>query len=331
MEPGCSTGLREQVVTDLPQALALLTALPEQVAAVTAHIQGLLQRVRAGVFPTAKGLSFLVLRPQLLLFYLQDLAAVLAAKAGGRPLAGTASPLRLAELRTVLEKMRPIDHKLRYQVDKLVRAAATGALGGDDPLRFRPDPSNMASKLSEDEEEVASGPDPGKKPAAAGGIRKYIPPRLVPVHYDEGAAARAQRRQEQATRRALSSSVIRELRDQFSEAPEEIREGMAPHAARHSREETRRTQYEESMLVRLGRSRQEQAWRRKESAPGAQLGALTRFGDISALTGPVGTAGETRELSPPRKRKKISVKKGKKKGTNKFLLGNAVCWALWSS
>lgn len=29
----------------------------------------------------------------------------------------------------VLEKMRPIDHKLKYQIDKLVRTAVTGNLG----------------------------------------------------------------------------------------------------------------------------------------------------------------------------------------------------------
>lgn len=29
----------------------------------------------------------------------------------------------------VLEKMRPIDHKLKYQIDKLVRTAVTGSLG----------------------------------------------------------------------------------------------------------------------------------------------------------------------------------------------------------
>lgn len=29
----------------------------------------------------------------------------------------------------VLEKMRPLDHKLKYQIDKLVRTAVTGSLG----------------------------------------------------------------------------------------------------------------------------------------------------------------------------------------------------------
>lgn len=62
--------------------------------------------------------------------------------------------------------MRPIDHKLKYQIDKLVRTAVTGALGKtcfcrlvfcaltpllvaaeDDPLQLRPNPENLISKV----------------------------------------------------------------------------------------------------------------------------------------------------------------------------------------
>lgn len=34
----------------------------------------------------------------------------------------------------VLEKMRPLDHKLKYQIDKLLRTAVTGSLGESGPL-----------------------------------------------------------------------------------------------------------------------------------------------------------------------------------------------------
>ncbi|XP_026518477.1 neuroguidin-like, partial [Terrapene carolina triunguis] len=184
VQGGTWEGIREQLVSDLPPALALLGSLQEQVVGVTAHVQGLLQRVRAGAFPTEKGLSFLELKAQLLLFYLQDLAQLVLEKTSGRSLVAQPAVLRLAELRTVLEKMRPIEQKLRYQVDKLVKAAVTGAVGDDNPLRFKPDPGNMMSKLSDEEEaDGTEGKAAGKKPLAKGGVRKYVPPRLVPVHY----------------------------------------------------------------------------------------------------------------------------------------------------
>lgn len=44
---------------------------------------------------------------------------------------------RLIEIRTVLEKIRPIDYKLRYQIDKLVKTAVTGQTNASDPINFK--------------------------------------------------------------------------------------------------------------------------------------------------------------------------------------------------
>lgn len=44
---------------------------------------------------------------------------------------------RLIEIRTVLEKIRPIDYKLRYQIDKLVKTAITGVSNSKDPINFK--------------------------------------------------------------------------------------------------------------------------------------------------------------------------------------------------
>uniref|UniRef100_A0A8C8RXQ1 Neuroguidin n=1 Tax=Pelusios castaneus TaxID=367368 RepID=A0A8C8RXQ1_9SAUR len=307
----------ELLAADLPTSRALLGSLQEQVVGVTVHVRELLRKVRAGAFPTEKGLSFLEVKAQLLLFYLQDLGHLLLAKILGHSLVVQPALLRLVELRTVLEKMRPIEQKLRYQLDKLVKAAMTGAVGDDNPLRFKPDPGNMMSKLSnseEEEEDGAEGKAAGKKPLVKAGGRKYIPPRLVPVHYDETEAEREKKILEQAKRRALSSSIIRELKEQFSDAPEEIREGRYLHATRQSREDEHRRHYEEAMLVRLNESRQDKARRRRAAVLGAQLHSLTHFGDIGALTGAAPSTSE--DLGPPKK-KKASAKRGRRKGFRK--------------
>ena len=54
---------------------------------------------------------------------------------------------RLVEIRTVLEKTRPIDQKLKYQVDKLVKAAVTGATSENDPTNYKANPDNMLIKV----------------------------------------------------------------------------------------------------------------------------------------------------------------------------------------
>ncbi|XP_033928410.1 neuroguidin-like, partial [Melopsittacus undulatus] len=192
------------------EAVPLLEALQGQVAAVTDHIRLLLLRVRGGGLRTEKGLSLPQLGALQLLLYLQDLGLLLGVKVHGGALGGAPALPRLLETRVVLEKMRPIEHRIKYQVEKLLRAAMTGAPGAEHPLAFHPEPSNMAQE-----------PDPAPlKPPGLGGGRRYVPPHIIPVQYD--SMGREQRAQEAARRRALSSSVLRELRDELSDAPQEL-------------------------------------------------------------------------------------------------------------
>ncbi|XP_021099552.1 neuroguidin isoform X2 [Heterocephalus glaber] len=216
----------------------------------------------------------------------------------------------------VLEKLRPLDQKLKYQIDKLVKTAVTGSISENDPLRFKPHPSNMMSKLSSEDEEKDEAEDgqseaSGKK-ATKGVSKKYVPPRLVPVHYDETEAEREKKHLERAKRRALSSSVIRELKEQYSDAPEEIRDARHPHVTRQSQEDQHRINYEESMMVRLSVSKREKGRRKRANVMSSQLHSLTHFSDISALTG--GVAHLDEDQNPIKKRKKLSKKGRKRKG-----------------
>ena len=55
----------------------------------------------------------------------------------------------------MLEKIKPIDKKLQYQVEKLLKTAAMGPQqAGDraaDPMSFKPNPSALAKPEGEDE------------------------------------------------------------------------------------------------------------------------------------------------------------------------------------
>ncbi|KAG2462855.1 NGDN protein, partial [Polypterus senegalus] len=118
--------------------------------------------------------------------------------------------------------------------------------------------------------------------------KKYIPPRLAPMHYDgdQTDADRNKQILDRAKKRALSSSVIRELREQYSDAPEEIQERHIFGSIRQSQEEQHRLHYEESMMVRLGVSKKERSARKRGMmGMSAQLRSITQFGDIGALTG----------------------------------------------
>ncbi|KAM9774897.1 neuroguidin [Syngnathus typhle] len=306
-----STVDNDLIDKDLPETVNLLNSLAEQVAAVTSHVRELSTKVKDGVFQTTKGLSFLDLRNHLLLFYLQDLTHLISIKTQGGKIKESEALTRLVTVRTVLEKMRPLDHKLKYQIDKLVRTAVTGSLAENDPLQLRPNPENLISKLSESEDEEGQV---SEKKVAHSADKKYIPPKIAAVYYD-GDMTEADKKKAQMERQrriALRSSVIQELRQQYSDAPEEIREKQDFQNERESREELHRKDFEESMMVRLNvPSRDRSGKKRSVMSMSGQLGGITHFGDITALTG--GEGGQDADNPQPKKKKKQVMKKKTKR------------------
>jgi hypothetical protein len=141
---------------------------------------------------------------------------------------------RLIFLRTVLEKLRPIEAKLKYQIDKvwplprerhlnvlivpqLVKSATMGASHAvENPLSFRPNPSALVSK---------SGQEGGSDGEEGGEGDVYQPPKLASVPYEEDRALHRKERDERRAReRLLHSHMLDELRQDFSDMPLEIRE-----------------------------------------------------------------------------------------------------------
>lgn len=286
---------------------------------MTSHVRELLTKVKDGAFRTSKGLSFLDLRYHLLMFYLQDLTYLLNIKTEGGPIKDSEALQRLVTVRTVLEKMRPLDHKLKYQIDKLVRTAVTGSLAENDPLQLRPNPENLLSKLSASEsEDEAKDKEGTDKKASYSGTKRYIPPKIAPMHYD-GDLTEADKKKAQSERLrrvALRSSVIQELRQQYSDAPEEIRDRQDFQSERESREELHRKSYEESMMVRLNVTKsQKNSKKRRMLGMSGQLSGITHFSDISALTG--GEHGLDGDSLRPKKKKKMMKKNTKRKAFKK--------------
>ena len=82
-------------------------------------------QVRKGELATAEGVSYLEAKYLLLLHYCMHLVFYILLKAEGRPVRDHPVIARLVEIRAFLEKARPIDKRLRYQMDKLLNAVAT--------------------------------------------------------------------------------------------------------------------------------------------------------------------------------------------------------------
>ena len=85
--------------------------------------------MREGGLATKEGMSYLEVKHLLLLQYCMHLLFYLLLKAEGRPVADHPVISRLVETRAFMDRIRPLDKRLKYQVDKLLAAAQAVQVG----------------------------------------------------------------------------------------------------------------------------------------------------------------------------------------------------------
>ncbi|KAJ4748595.1 Neuroguidin [Rhynchospora pubera] len=225
------SGQRESSETlarkDAPRLLALLKEMKEGLDVVKSKVEAITVKVKQDKFRTAEGISYLEAKHLLLLSYCQSIVYYLLRKAKGLSIEGHPVVRNLVEIRLFLEKIRPIDKKLDYQIQKLTKAAEGGPdeiITGDkkelnksqteeDPLKFRPNPDMLVSK---------SAPEEG-----AGGV--YRPPKFAPTAMDDDdkiskKEKQVLRREKALLQQSKQNSFVNELMSNFEDRPEEVRE-----------------------------------------------------------------------------------------------------------
>ncbi|KAL9928823.1 neuroguidin isoform 2-T2 [Glossina fuscipes fuscipes] len=316
---------------DIPQAIQLLGEMNSNVKQVTDLVEGMLQRVKRGELTTEYGLSFLEVKYHMLLDYLINLTYVVLRKCSGETIEGDPSIERLIEIRTVLEKIRPIDYKLRYQIDKLVKTATTGVTSATDPILYKPNPDNMLSNdidaegKEDDEEELEDEEDDSdsesedeekglkrpKKAATAGKPGIYVPPKIKPVYYDgdEKPEDKEKKILERAKKRAITSSMLQDLKEEYLDVPTEISSTSRAQQIL-SKAQKEKQEYEETYLTRLPVTKAEKHRQRK-------LTTLGTLGDeiLGEISRDAALRGDT--LTGSSKKRKAKMGKGKKKGSKK--------------
>ncbi|CRK93762.1 CLUMA_CG007290, isoform A [Clunio marinus] len=281
---------------DLPQALRLIDEMNDNVKQVSDVVGNMLQRVKSGEMSTESGLSFLEVKYHMLLNYLINLTYVVLRKCSGQRIEKDPAIDRLIEIRTVLEKIRPIDYKLRYQIDKLVKTAVTGTTNPSDPLNFKANPKNFLSGPSnetDDETESDESEDEKitqkiKKKSKLDlteneEIPKYVPPKLTSMPYDadETAAEKEEKLRERARKRAISSAMIDEWKEEFLDTPVEIT-GSSRAQQMVSKAMRERERYEEENFTRLPMSKAEKHRQKRLSTMGVLGDELTSFSGVSS-------------------------------------------------
>ena len=111
-------------------------------------------------FVTKNGMSFLEMKYNLMLSYCSLISFYILLKLEGKDVSGHPVVERLLHLKLLLEKLRPLDLKMQYQVDKMVRTAVLEQTDGRPlagqakDLSYKPNVTMMEG--DDDNEEEAS-------------------------------------------------------------------------------------------------------------------------------------------------------------------------------
>lgn len=225
---------------------------------------------------------------------------------------------------------RPLDSKLKYQIDKLVKVAATGAVDTLDPTRFKANPKALAASrfnTADDDEDLdeesafgakSSGGDKKTKKkreseeengdndneerfsselagANAALSGKYVPPKIASVAFDgDSATNKRLQKEEKLKRKALKSSLIKDIQEEFSDKPREIRDTAGfggKDILPDQEEEDYRRRFEEDHFVRLTTKKKTGKAARLPN----ELNSLVDFGDIGGLDRLVSRGGNDLE------------------------------------
>lgn len=235
-------------------AIASLDETSQKVkASLSAAIES---SVTSDEFSKKDMLDFLEVKNSLMMSYIIDLTLYLRNKNEG--VSTDKNLRRLTEMKTVLDKMRGLDKKLRYQIEKLLNASTTAsafATGGDnfgpeDPLQFKPNPDSLLEDGEpsgdhsgdesdadfDDDDNDQSDPDDDLKAARAtlsmakeqksrkndeadDGI--YHAPRLAAVPYTHDLENKQKEKEKRAKRRLRATELAQTLRAEYGEAPEQ--------------------------------------------------------------------------------------------------------------
>jgi hypothetical protein len=265
---------RQLVLADAPELMSLLNELKQRSKECNEVLLPALDKAKSANV-TSAGLSYLEAKTQLLLSYCANIIVYLMLKADGISVTDHPVMRKLLECRLLIDKLRPIDGKLKYQIDKLLRAGQTD---NNAVMSFNP-------ALRDDSDEAADN-DNGKSNGAAKvgandeGVAVYKAPKNTAVHFDEGEdkSAKKQRSEERKLKKQSQSVMVRVLRQEFSDLPEESGH-IGSHKDLADDREAGIRSYEEERMTRVTLSKKDKSLLKRKH----QIGTFDDFDDFADL------------------------------------------------
>ncbi|KAG2382238.1 hypothetical protein C9374_005440 [Naegleria lovaniensis] len=232
---------------DAPEFMELLVELKNKLSTVKDQLHPLMSKVMMGNLATSEGLSYLETKYHLILSYCTNILFYMLLKSSGKSVKDHPVIDQLVELRLLLEKIKPIDERMKYQIDKLVKMAndiqdATMTYEFKaNPDRLMKDDEESEHQGGDDEDEMAES-DEDYLEKTRGSSRKlktsldesesemdesenegdaYVAPKMMAIRYDDGDERKAEKTRKKAMERIEKGKLLKELKAEFGDAPEE--------------------------------------------------------------------------------------------------------------
>ena len=220
--------------------------------------------------------QYLEVKQHMLLSYCINVTFYLLMKAEGRSVRSHPVMRRLLELRYGIEKLRSIDAKLKYQIDRLLKQAK-GVTDQDMPSSSaRPNPMALMDEEEEDFEDRGTAKE-----------KVYRAPRMAAVPYhDDKDRDKVKERLERKKKRIRSSEMFEAMREEFGNEPEEFSSSGVTQSAdlkALEKEAEERREFEEERFVRLTLSRKEKKDMTRRQREAGKLDSINSIGDIADL------------------------------------------------
>jgi len=238
--------------------------------------------------------GYVEMKVQLLLSYIIGLQYYLLLKVSGKEVREHPVVPRLLWIRTLLEKLKPVDQRLQYQMSRLMqwadaRKSETAGAERVDTRALKP--GSLVSSVDDDGDEEEQEAEEPAAPAD-GHLGAYRPPKISQVEYTGDHVSmqeRAEKDMERKKARLERSEFMRSLREEFTDAPKEvvgeIRTDRADKAARMLRE---RQEYEEETMQRTRMTKIEARKTRQSLRDGrAQSGGAVSMYEAAADFGEI--------------------------------------------
>jgi hypothetical protein len=267
-----------------------------------------------GSLTNEPGLAFLTTKLELLLSYCIDVTFITLLKVEGQTIEGHPVIDQILLLQGVLERVRPLDAKMKHQLNKLIQLVTSGSSDAG----LRPRLANLvpvgreevrdrsATKIvglghadKEEEEEEQETDYTGN----SGQGEIYQAPKLAAVPFEDdknarSAEAKEQRRQDRLQQRMRASETLQSVRSEVLGTPEEVAGGTAGVASlgqdalsRVRREDAERTDWEEEHMMRRQVTKKDRASRKRLLAQANRLETIADVGDLAEVWGPARREG----------------------------------------